>query len=135
MKSKHEDFKWNGILIFGKRYGRYNLLFMYGTACLGLFALFACKSLFNYGIQQFIRSVVIGLTAGLTLSISNLLTYTNVLLIASPQLCKLYLETRKNQIVLIEKQSGCFKFKNTDDNNPFIIIFDSTKNIIWFDKH
>ena len=45
MKTKHEDFKWNGILIFGKRYGRYNIIFIYMMIFIGLFGLFAFKAL------------------------------------------------------------------------------------------
>lgn len=41
MITKYEDLKWNGIPVFGKRFGRYNLLFVYIMICIGLLGFFA----------------------------------------------------------------------------------------------
>lgn len=133
MKSKHENFKRNGIPLFGKRYGRYNLLFVYVVICIGLLGLFALKIIFNNGIQLVIRSVVVGLIVGLTLNVGNLLTYTNVLLIASPKLCVLFLHAMESELLLIESNDTYLKFQRTVKEDSCFYVYDMKRNMIWID--
>lgn len=134
MKTKYVDFKWNGIPLFGKRYGRYNLLAVFLVANILILFLYAVSlSFFTKPLGEISRSVLIGIYCGSTLVVSNFINYTNALLIASPKLCVLFLRAMKSKLVLIESTNTCLKYKKATEEDSYVYTFDVQRNIIWIE--
>ncbi len=133
MESKHEDFKWNGILIFGKRFGRYNIAVTYLAIDIVLFFLFVISQSFLTAlVGEIFRSVLRGVFLGSSIAAYKATIYTNVLLVASPKLCVLFLRAMKSKLSLIESDNTYMKFKRTVKDDSCIYVYDMKRNMIWF---
>jgi len=134
MKTKHEDYKWNGILIFGKRYGRYNIAVAYLAIDIIILLLFIVSRFFlTEPLGEIFRSVLRGVFLGSSIAAYKATIYTNVLLIASPKLCILFLHAMRSNLLLIESNNSYLKFQRTVTGDSCIYVYDIKRNIIWID--
>lgn len=136
MKARHEDFKWNGILIFGKRYGRFNIVIAY-LVINGMVSLLITASLLllTGSVAEYLRGILTCLFLGFTLFAFKAIGYTNVLLIASPKSGALCLNAMKSKLVLIESTNTCLKFKKATEEKGYVYVFDIQRNMIWLEKY
>ncbi len=136
MKANREDFKWNGILIFGKRYGRYNIALTYLTTTFIICLLFTANRILLTGLEaEYLRGILTGAFLGCTWFAFKVILHTNVLLIASPKLFALVLRIVMPKLSLIGSTDICSKFKKKTKEDGFIYVFDMQRNIIWIEEY
>ncbi len=134
MKSKHEDFKWNGISLFGKRFGRYNIAVVYlVTNVIISILVTASQRLLTGSASEYLRGILAAAFLGCTLFAFQSVGRTNVLLIASPKVCRFYLKCISQKLTLIEESASLSIFRATNEGKNLIFSYDLSKNMIWYE--